>query len=563
MPLKTRLRRAAPTVLIALGLALASLAVPRPSWGTSGPAGTSEDASQDEAAKGEADAYGRDNPRAMLIGLFEALTANDLPRLVHYMEGEQAGSPASFQRAARLAEAMDRYGKLKARIALSLDPEGDLDDGLPPDREDIGTLELETGPVPIMARRISASDAPTPRAAPLETATDGADGGQGALWLISRESVEAAIAAAPALAPGDDSALHVKERTMLLGAPLSSWALIAGVGLALFIGIVLAFRALCRLIGLEQAGRAHQPGAEIIMALAPPAALIAVYAAIEHFAAPLGAGLAERTAIARYSGIVVGLAVVWPGWRLTGTLSRIAVWRMRAREQMQWIGPLKFAMRMIRLGLVAYAVATLLATFAIDVTAGLAALGVGGLALALGARKAVEDLVGSILVLSDKPVRVGDLCKVNGHTGHVLDIGLRSTRIRTLDRTILAIPNSHFADGEIENLAVRDRFFVDQYFGIPFSAGSTGIMRTLEAARSVIAANPDYIEETCPIRFLGFGDCSYRFRIHAHLHCDSFADGFYRQERLILAILERLETMGLEVALPAQHLELAGDTGRS
>lgn len=544
--MKTRLRRAAPDLLLALLLAITALAMPRPSWGASGPAPQS---GQDEAAEAgqteaPADAYGRDNPRAMLIGLFEALTANDLPRLVHYMEGEEPGSQASLEHAARLAEAMDQHANLKSRIALPLDPNGDLDDGLASDLEDIGTLELDSGPVQILARRVTSG-----QAGPGEE-------GDKAIWQLAHESIEAAIAAAPPVEPGAEPALQVKERTMLLGAPLSSWALIAGVGLALFIAIVLAFRALCRLIGLEEAEHEHQPMAELIMAIVPPAALIAVYAAIEHFAAPLGAGLAERTAIARYSGIVVGLAAVWLGWRLTGTVSRIAVWRMRAKEQLQWIGPLKFAMRMVRLGLVAYAVATLLATFAIDVTAGLAALGVGGLALALGARKAVEDLVGSILVLSDKPVRVGDLCKVNGHTGHVLDIGLRSTRIRTLERTILAIPNSHFADGEIENLAVRDKFFVDQYFGIPFSAGSAGISRTLDAARAVIEADPDYIPETCPIRFLGFGDCSFRFRIHAHLRCTSFAEGFFRQERLIIGLIERLEALGLEVALPAQHLEI-------
>lgn len=531
-------------IAMALALCIAQWSL-QPRWSSAAESRGGEAATKDaegaEAKETEkpADPFGRENPRAMLIGLFDALSHDDPARLAAYMEGEQAETPESQARAARLAQALDRNARLSNRISLSLDPQGMLDDGLAPDLEAIGEVDLPSGTTPLLARR-----------------SEGTDGES--IWQVSRENIEQALATVPESTAPEAEASPVKDRVMLLGAPLSSWALIAGLGLALFIAIVLAARALCRLFGFDEASEGHRSFTEVVMRLVPPVALIAVYSAIDYFAAPMGAGLAERTAIARYSGIVVGLALVWLVWRVVGVIGAAVVTSLQRRGQMQWIGPVRFVTRMIYLALIAYAVATLLATFAIDVTAGLAALGVGGLALALGARKAVEDIVGSVLVLSDKPVRVGDLCRVNGHIGNVLDIGLRSTRIRTLDRTVLAIPNSHFADGEIENLSVRDSFFVDQHFHVAFSEGSRGVMRVLEIARAAIEQDPDHIPGGCPVRFLGFGEFAYRFQIHAHLRCESYAQGFLVQERLLLTMLERLEAEDITVALPSQHIAFEG-----
>src|SRR5581483_3445387 len=87
----------------------------------------------------------------------------------------------------------------------------------------------------------------------------------------------------------------------------------------------------------------------------------------------------------------------------------------------------------------------------------LAGLGVGGLAVALAAQKTLENLFGGISVISDRPVLVGDFCQFGGQAGTVEDIGLRSTRIRTLDRTVVTIPNAQFSTMTLENFSKRDR----------------------------------------------------------------------------------------------------------
>src|SRR5207248_1522615 len=87
----------------------------------------------------------------------------------------------------------------------------------------------------------------------------------------------------------------------------------------------------------------------------------------------------------------------------------------------------------------------------------LAGLGVGGLAIALAAQKTIENLFGGVAVISDRPVFVGDFCRFGDQLGTVEDIGLRSTRIRTLDRTLVTVPNGQFSSITLENFSRRDK----------------------------------------------------------------------------------------------------------
>lgn len=512
---------------------------PRPAWTASA---TQPAETQTETASPK-DPLGRETPRTMQIGLLDALARDDLPRLAKYLEVADPSLPASLRKAKAFSDILDSRGTMLARLDVSLQPEGNLEDGLPADEDRIGSFEQGGKTIPILARRADRD-------------------GTASLWLISSET----LAQLPDLAeePGGEAAdlatVEENHSLMLFGAPLKSWALLGGLGMVLFSAIVLSFRALCSRMGLRQGNIEKHPVSDILFAIVPPVALMIVYSAIARLSGPLGAGLVERTAIARYAGIFVWAAATWLGWRVVGVLGDITAWRFRRIGRVQWIGASNFLMRVLRLAMVALAVAALLATFGIDVTAGLAALGVGGLALALGSKTAVADLVGSIVILADKPVRIGDKCKINGRMGDVVDIGMRSTRIRTVERSILSIPNSALADKEIENLTLRDHFHVDQIFGIPFEASPSELEQVLETTRAVLDSDPDYLPTICPVRFKGFGEDSYRFQIYANLQCTSYEDGFLRQERLLMELLRQLEAAGIRIALPARRLELDAGT---
>jgi MscS family membrane protein len=98
----------------------------------------------------------------------------------------------------------------------------------------------------------------------------------------------------------------------------------------------------------------------------------------------------------------------------------------------------------------------------------LAGLGVGGIAVALAAQKTLENVIGGASIIFDGAVRVGDLLKVGETLGTVEDIGLRSTRLRTFDRTVFTVPNGQIANVSLENLSLRDSFWFHHIFSLRY-----------------------------------------------------------------------------------------------
>src|SRR5260370_35338036 len=109
----------------------------------------------------------------------------------------------------------------------------------------------------------------------------------------------------------------------------------------------------------------------------------------------------------------------------------------------------------------------------------LAGVGVGGLAIALAAQKTIENLVGGISVIGDRPVLVGDVCHFGDRTGEVMHIGLRSTRIRTADRTIISVPNGQFSSIALENISGRDKIWFHPTLNLRRDTTSDQLLRGL------------------------------------------------------------------------------------
>lgn len=535
MPLKSAvtllMKKARPGLLAVLGALLTWAAVmPSVLHASDGSGG-------EVASKEIVDPFKRESPRSMQIGLFNVLGSSNAQDVAPFVEGADAGSEESLRRIRAFVAALDRRGSLTQRISLSIEPEGNLADGLAPDLEEIGTLALDEGDVPILIRRTQPDEGP-------------------AIWQVAAETVDQV-----AFEEYEEEAETVDEEavgtTMVLGAPLSTWLLITGLGLSAFAVIVLSFKIICRKLGVDDR-TGHRPLGSILLAAFPPLTLMGVYAAVERLAEPFGASLVERTAIARYSGLAIGFAAIWLAWRLAGVINRWMVHWLRSVDQPAWIGLTNFVTRLVRLALIVVAIGTFLATFAIDVTTGLAALGIGGVALALGARKAVEDIVGSVMILADKPVRIGDRCKVDGVEGEVLDIGMRSTRIQTYDRTITTIPNNVLASQNIENMTLRDRYQIDQRFLLAYDTPPDLLARALQETRNIVEAQEDYIHSTCPVRFEGFTPAGFELRIKCYLAAESYSLGHLRKEKVLIALLQRFGEIGVSIVPSAQRIELSG-----
>jgi small-conductance mechanosensitive channel len=166
-----------------------------------------------------------------------------------------------------------------------------------------------------------------------------------------------------------------------------------------------------------------------------------------------------RTYLGRILTGLIYLAIAWVLVRFIDVATTKLLAAMSGRQRTSAGSVMPLARRSLKVLAIAIAILATLSSWGYDTTALLAGLGVGGLAVALAAQKTIENLFGGIALTSDKPVLVGDFCRYGDKTGTVEDIGLRSTRIRTQDRTVVTVPNAEFSSLQIENFARRDKIW--------------------------------------------------------------------------------------------------------
>ena len=193
------------------------------------------------------------------------------------------------------------------------------------------------------------------------------------------------------------------------------------------------------------------------------------------------------------------------------------------------------------------AVLVLLYLSDVDLTAALTGLGVGGLAIGFGAQKTIENLFGGIMVISDKPVNVGDVCKVGEFFGTVEDIGIRSTRIRTLDRTVVAVPNGQLAAMSLENFTKRDRIRFHHTVGLARQTTADQLRSVLAQIRRLLDAHPRVESTSARIRLIRVSGSSLDVEIFAYVLETDQAAFLAIQEQLLLGIMDIIETLSTSV----------------
>jgi MscS family membrane protein len=209
-------------------------------------------------------------------------------------------------------------------------------------------------------------------------------------------------------------------------------------------------------------------------------------------------------------------------------------------------------------GLIIFAgVLVILHHFAVDPTAALAGLGVGGIAVALAAQKTLENVIGGVSLIFDQPVGVGDFIKVGDTLGTVKDIGLRSTRIRTLNRTVVSVPNGQIANMSLENFSARDKFWFNPILSLRYGTTSPQMHAVLDSIRSMLEESRHVEPDSLRVRFLRFGVSSLDVEIFAYIPARDWNHFLEIQEALLLRIMECAESAGVQIALPSQAIFLA------
>ncbi len=191
----------------------------------------------------------------------------------------------------------------------------------------------------------------------------------------------------------------------------------------------------------------------------------------------------------------------------------------------------------------------------------LAGLGIGGLAVALALRPTLENLVGGVMLYVDRPVRVGDFCSFGSQMGTVEGIGVRSTRLRALDRTLITVPNAQFADMQIINWAACDHMLIEQTIGLRYETKPDQLRYLLAGIRRMLHAHPRIVAETVRVRFVGYGPSALNVNIRVYARTREWNDFFAIREDVFLRLNDIVDASGSALAYPSSTLYLARDQG--
>jgi MscS family membrane protein len=212
--------------------------------------------------------------------------------------------------------------------------------------------------------------------------------------------------------------------------------------------------------------------------------------------------------------------------------------------------------RVAKMGIVAIAAVAVLSYLGYPVASLIAGLGIGGLALALAAQKTVENLFGAFSIGVDQPFRVGDTVRIEDFQATVERIGLRSTRFRTLDRTIVTIPNGKLADSRIESYTARDRVRMSTRIGLVYGTTEAQVRQVLGGFERVLRAQPKLFPEGVTVMLRGLGHSSLDIEVTAQFQTEDYAEYQAIRQEVLLQFLRVVEEAGTSLAFPTQTLHV-------
>ncbi len=214
-----------------------------------------------------------------------------------------------------------------------------------------------------------------------------------------------------------------------------------------------------------------------------------------------------------------------------------------------------FASRTIKVFIVVIGCLIALQNFGINVTALLAGLGIGGIALAFAAQDTVANVFGTITILLDSPFKIGDRIKLGDTEGFVEELGFRSTRIRTYYNSVIIVPNQVVAKEKIDNLTNRNGWIrFRQTIGLTYAASPEQIQQFCDTLKNNLLADPTVERDRISISFSGFGDSSLNVVINFHFHIEESEDDTIRAQKYLHLIHQIIDHMKLDFAYPTRTM---------
>ena len=475
------------------------------------------------------DPLGRTTPYGCVFGFLQAVNSNNLPRAVLYLDTKLPEAKAE-DLAVQLKAVLDS-GLSSSINGLSRDPLGNLKEDLRAGRERVGVADTSDGKLDIFLDRVERQ----------QTA---------AIWLFSSETL-AKIPSAHANLKSRDYAQYFPASfaRVFLGLPLWRWlSILITIALVYFLSAFLT-RFLFLVVRIFLNKKHAQDEKEILVRLKRPIRMLLVALAI-WLVEPYTLSLLARsywTALARFLGTV---GVAWLVVGLVDIAGNIATRRSIAAGTREKIAVITLGRRLFKILAIFVVFLIMLKGAGINVSAMLAGLGIGGIALALAAQKTLEDLFGGISIILRDSVRVGDFCRVADQTGVIEDIGLSSTRLRTQDRTVVSIPNAKMAQINSENVALRDKFWFHHFLLLRYDATGAQAGDIVAKVRALLESSTEVESATIRVNVVGVVNSCLQIEVFAYLLISTYDLFLPQQQRLLLEVLGMVEESGTALAVP-------------
>jgi MscS family membrane protein len=484
------------------------------------------------------DPLGRSTPQGTVVGFLKAMQREDYERAVDFLDTRQTGKRAELL-AIELHHILDE-GLSTVTTTLSNKPEGDLQDNLPVNLELVGIVKTKKGEHKILLQRVQKENNPP-------------------VWLFSSETLKIVPQIYDEIdIPWIERHLPaVLTETRFAGQPLYRLIMpFLVLPLAFFLGwlfLTMLFAIVREPLGrrldetlMKKLGRAKKP---LLLLFAAGAIYVMSLGAVSMLGRLFWTFLASTTAVVGLTWIVV---------HLIDTGADV----LERRRNTAGDAVVRLTATLLKTLVVVAGLIVIFYYFAgINLTAVVAGLGIGGIAVAFAAQKTIENFFGGLFLVWDKPIRLGDFCKAGEHRGNVEHIGLRSTLIRTLNRTVVSIPNGQLSAISIENFDMRDRFLFRHTLNLRYETTADQLRHVLAQIRELLYQHPRVDSATARARFIGFGQSSLNVEVFAYV-LETVNEVFLAvQEDLLLRIMDLVETSGSGFAFPSQTLYMAKDVG--
>ena len=466
--------------------------------------------------------YPVDTPRGSMGRFIRHCRNLQYPRAAEYLNLSAIPRASRSLKGPELARQLETV--LDRALWVDLDnlpdrPEGDPDDGLPGSRDSLGEIETINGPVEVLIERLSQPTGP--------------------VWKFTASTV----AVIPALYEefGWGSLGHMLPAVFFearfLRIRLWQWIGLVVLGAAAWLASWV-FRRLVGAAVRRVAKRRPDVDRQLIQYTAGPLGLLVGVAGFALGLDFLGLAIpVHRGFVAAEKGIALG-AATWVAVRWLDVIAARIERRFATGRHSRAMGTVPFGSRTLKIFVAVTALVAALQNFGFNVTGIIAGLGIGGLAIALAAQKTVENLFGSVSLVADQPVRVGDVCRFGDTVGRVEDIGLRSTRLRTIDQTLVTIPNAHFSTLALENLSRRDRIPVRATVTLPQGTSAERVETVLAGLCEMILAQPKVDADSARAQFVRMDAKQLEIELFAYVRTAQWDEFVKIRQQIFLRALQ-------------------------